>query len=99
MFNSKEFFSQKIFAQKNVFGSKNLGSNFFWVKNEFGVKWNLGQKKFESKKNWVKKNCIGKFFCPKKIQVGLTQGGGCMTPPPLKKVGLKLCVVVVSFVR
>ena len=86
-----------IFGQKN-FGSKNFGSKNFWVKNF------LGHKNFRSKKFWVKifwakkiwsKDLDPIFFCLKK-QVGLTQGGGYMTPPQ-KKVGLKLCWIVVSF--
>ena len=40
------------------------------------------------------KNLDLKLFCLKK-QVGLTQGGGYMTPPQ-KIVGLKLCWIVVS---
>ena len=37
------------------------------------------------------------IFLSKNNQVGLTQGGGYMIPPPQKVVGLKLCWIVVSF--
>ena len=57
-----------------------------WVKKSLG-KQILGQEHF-----WQKM-----FFSKKKIRVGLTQWGGCITPPPSPKiVGLKLRWVVVS---
>ena len=92
-------FESKNFGSKNIFGSKNLGSKIFWVKNKFGVKKNLGQKNSSQKYFGSRRIVSANFFCPKKIRVGLTQGGGCMTPPQKKIVGLKLCWVVVSFVR
>ena len=54
-----------------------------------------------SKKIFGQKDLGLKISLSKKIQVGLTQGGGFMTPPhPTQKiVGLKLCWVVVSLVR
>ena len=70
-----------------------MGKKKCWVIKIFG------QKIFLVKKFWDKKNgqkgLDPKFFCLKK-QVGLTQGGGYMTPPQ-KIVGLKLCWIVVSF--
>ena len=62
---------QKLFWVKKFFGSK-----FFFVTFFGGKKNSLGQKKI-----WVKKICIQNYFCLKK-QVGLTQWGGYMTPPP-----------------
>ena len=41
------------------------------------------------KKNWVKKICIQNYFCLKK-QVGLTQWGGYMTPPPPESSRVKI---------
>ena len=55
----------------------------FWVKKNFlGQKNVLGQKKFWVKKLVVKKKLDPNFFLSKNKQVGLTQGGGYMTPPP-----------------
>ena len=64
----------------------------------------MGKKKFGQNKFWAKqffclKDLDPKYFCLKKF-VGLTQGGGYMPPPQKKKkVGLKLCWIVVSFAR
>ena len=68
---------------QNIFGQKKI-----WVKKILGKK-NIGSKNFG-----MKKMLDPKKFCLKK-QVGLTQGGGYMPPPP-KMVGLKLCWIVVS---
>ena len=75
---------KKIWA-KNIlahknFGSKNILGQKFWDKKKFG------SKRFGSEIVLFKR----------KKQVGLTQGGGYMTPPQ-KIVGLKLCWIVVSF--
>ena len=75
---------QKIFWVKNIYwAKKSLGKKMFWLKKIWGTKF-LGQKDLDPK-----------FFCLKK-QVGLTQGGVYMTPPPQKIVGLKFCWVVHS---
>ena len=63
-------------------------SKHFWVKKHFG------SKKFLVK-NYGQKDLDPIFFVLKK-QVGLTQGGGYMTPPQ-KILGLTLCWIVVSF--
>ena len=91
IFGSKKNLGQKIFGSKKFLwvkkflGHKNYGSKIFWVKN------------FCAKKILVKKDLDPNFFLSKNNQVGLTQGGGYMTPPPQKVVGLKLCWIVVSF--
>ena len=59
-------------------------SKNFWVKNFFSSKKFLGQKELGPKK-----------FLSKKNQVGLTEGGGYMTPPQ-KIVGLNFCWVVLG---
>ena len=56
---------------KKNWGKKSFGSKNFWVEKF------LGHKNF-----WDKKMLDPKFFHLKKKQVGLTQGGGYMTPPP-----------------
>ena len=56
----------KILGQKSFLGQKNIGSKKIWV-----------IKIFERKKCWIRD-----FFLFKKKQVGLTQGGGYMTPLP-----------------
>ena len=83
---SKKYFGPKIFwvnkfLVRKIFVSKKLlGQKKFWIKNY------LGQKKFGSKKFWVKNNFgqedLGlKISLSKKMQVGLIQGGGFLTPP------------------
>ena len=59
---------------KNGLCQKNFVSKHFWVKKHFG------SKKFLVK-NYGQKDLDPIFFVLKK-QVGLTQGGGYMTPPP-----------------
>ena len=59
-----------------------MGKKIFWVKQ------------FWDKKKFGQKNLDPKFVLSKK-KVGLTQGGGHMTPPQ-KIVGLKLFWIVVS---
>ena len=88
MFGSKKKIWSWNFLGQNFLGSKKcLGQKIFWVKKYFGSKRFLakfGQKDFDPK-----------FFCLKKNLVGLTQGGGYMTPPPKKEkekiVGLDCC--------
>ena len=72
-----------------------MDKNNFWVKKNSGQKF-VGQKIVGQKKVLFEKN-----FRQKKMRVGLTQRGGCMTPPTPTQiiVGLKLCWVVVSCVR
>ena len=64
------FWSKKFLWVKKFLGHKNYGSKKIWVKN------------FCAKKNLVKKDLDPNFFLSKNNQVGLTQGGGYMTPPP-----------------
>ena len=74
----KKSFSQKVFLGKQNFWVEDFfGQKFFGVKNILWVKINFGLKKiFGSKKICIRK-CLSK-----KKQVGLTQWGGYMTPPP-----------------
>ena len=67
-----------------------FGSLKLWVKN-------ILRKKFLGKKKLGQKGLDPNFFLSRNNQVGLTQGGGYMTAPSQKKVGLKLCWIVVSF--
>ena len=64
-----------------MFWSKNI-----LVKKIFGQKFSFGQKifgkKFLGKNNFGQKDLDPKFSLSKSNQVGLTQGGGYMTPPP-----------------
>ena len=64
------FGSQKFLGQKDFLLKKILGSKNIWGKKIWGKK-NFGQKELGQK-----------FFLSKETQVGLTQGGGYMTPPP-----------------
>ena len=92
---SKKFLIKKMFELKKVGGKngcgvkENLGQKKFWVKKYLGK--NIWAKKILVKIIWVRI-----FFCLKQTQVGLTQGGGCMTPPPKKIVGSKFCRVIIS---
>ena len=70
----KFFWVKKILGSKKYFRSKK-----FLLKNFLDHK-NFGSKNILGKKILVKKIWIRFFFCLKK-QVGLTQGGGYMTPP------------------
>ena len=56
---------------------------FYWLKNFFDRNWviKILGKQFLGKKNFGQKDLDRIFFCLKK-QLGLTQGGGYMTPPP-----------------
>ena len=67
--SKKNFVVKKFLGQKNR-GQKILGSKNFGAQKNFGVKKNFGQKDLGLK-----------FLCPIKMRVGLTPGGGCMTPP------------------
>ena len=67
--STKKFSSMKKFLGKKNWGKKNFGSKNFWVIKIFGIK----------------KMLDPKFFHLKKKQVGLTQGGGYMTPHPPRK--------------
>ena len=59
----------------------------------------MGQKTFGIEKILVKKIWVRKFVWLKKKHVGLTQGGGYMTPPPPENSRVKFSWVFVSFVR
>ena len=80
---------KKIFSSKKILVKKFLDQKYLGPK-KFGVK-----KYFWNKKNFGQIDLDPNFFCLKK-HIGLTQGGGYMTPPQ-KIVGLKLCWIVVSF--
>ena len=85
-FGTKDFLGQKKISVKNIFGSKNVfGQRIFWVKKIFGQKKFL-VKKILSKNNASRVNPRGRMYDPP-------------STPTQKIVGLKLCWVVVSFVR
>ena len=90
-FGTKDFLGQKKISVKNIFGSKNVfGQRIFWVK-KFSVKKNFWSKRFLVKKILSKNNASrvnprGRMYDPP-------------STPTQKIVGLKLCWVVVSFVR
>ena len=100
------FFCKKKIGSRKLLGQKkNLTQKKIWVNFFSGVKKMFWSENFFGQKFWVKKTFqvthFGQknmFFFGQKNQVGLTQGGGYMTPPQ-KIVGLKLCWVVVSFAR
>ena len=81
---------QKKFQSENFLDKKNI-----WVK-KIGGKKIFGSKKDRAKIFWVikifeiKKCWIQKFFLFKKKQVGLTQGGGYMTPPSPENSRVKI---------
>ena len=81
--------SEKNIWSKKIWVKKILGQKNFWVKKSFGQK-KFGQKDLDLE-----------ISLSKKMQVGLIQGGGFLTPPhPTQKiVGLRLYQVVVNFFR
>ena len=78
----KDFFGQTIFESKNL-GQQIFGHKNFWVKKIFGSK-RFGSKQFLDQKD------LGPIFFVKKKQVGLTQGGGYMTPSENRRVKIVL---------
>ena len=81
MFGSKICLCQKKFWVKKILCEKKI-----WVKKFLGQKIS-GPKKIWGKKILYQKNfglidLNPKFVLSKEKQVGLTQGGGYMTPPP-----------------
>ena len=86
---TKQFFGQQIFGSKKIFGQKDFWSKNFWVEKMFGSKKFLGHKNFWSKKFWIR---------VKKLRVKISWvKKDC--PTHQKTVGLKLCWIVVRFVR
>ena len=83
----KKFGSEKVLGQKIVGWTKFLSQKYFWNTKTFGSKY-YGSKRFRSKYFSVNKNS-GRVNFMEWID----------DPPSEKIIGLKLCWVVVSFVR
>ena len=78
----KKIGSKKFWVKKNLRLKKILGHKNFRGRKKFAVKKNFGSQKFSGSKKFRSKRIGSEFFLSKETQVGLTQGGGCMTPPP-----------------
>ena len=87
----QKFWSKKFVKNNNCLFKKNWVKNCLvkkiWVKRNFWVKKFRVKKTFQVEKFLVKKKLVSKDFWVRKIfclkkQVGLTQGGEYMTPPP-----------------
>ena len=77
--SKKSFWSKKFWGQKILGSKKFWGQKKFWVQKKIGVK---VQQFFLGQKIFGQKDLSLKISLSKKMQVGLTQGGGFMTPPP-----------------
>ena len=78
----KKIGSKKFWVKKNLRLKKILGHKNFRGRKKFAVKKIFGSQKFSGSKKFRSKRIGSEFFLSKETQVGLTQGGGCMTPPP-----------------